>query len=102
MKTSITLQDLKDNKQSILDYCSFYTHVPVKELMQYMLDLVNNDIAEIKDGETFEDFISETYNFLKPRSRKAPKYIETLGELKASGHIEDISLNERYAIKNGY
>ena len=102
MKIQITLQDLKDNKSAILDYCSFYTHVPAKELMQYMLDLVNNDMAEIREDETFEDFISETYNFLKPRSRKAPKYIETLGNLKANGHIEDISLNERYARKNGY
>ena len=77
-------------------------YVDLKKLMSYMLDLVNMEIAEIKSDETFEDFIFNCYNFLRPRSRKVANYIETIGELKSKGAIEDISLNERYARKNGY
>ncbi len=102
MTTKLTLQDLKENKAAIIEYCNFYAHVPVKEVMQFMLDLVNDDCAEIKETETFEDFISYCYNFLKPRSRKVAKYVESIGRMEESGKIESTSLNQRYANKYGY
>lgn len=97
---TITHQDLKDNKALIIQYFNDSAKlVELKRLMQYMLDLVNNDMAEIKDDETFEDFIYECYWQLAPRSRKVSKAAEMLGKLEADGKIERFDLNSYYANK---
>lgn len=104
MKTLITLQDLKDNRQLIIDYVTDNNEntgnfVDLKRLMNFMLESVEIGLAEIKDDETFSDYISATYDSLRERSRKVPKYAETIGRLEEAGHINIQSLNERYGYK---
>lgn len=101
----MTLQDLKDNRQEIIDEVNFKNnvsgnYVDLKTLMQSMVERVEFGMAH--EYDSIEDFVSDVYEDLRPRSRKTSRVAESYGRAVEDGRIEEFDMRKYFANKNGY
>lgn len=85
MKT-FTLQDLKDNRESIIEYHSDYPHVDLKTFMQFLVDRINFGINE---GEDLMEWVSEANEICRPTSRRVSQMAERQAELVFQGKMKE-------------